>query len=173
MVSTSSKPDIFMLTSGLRERRGPVHVFNPQGIGGVPSTIRWSPVEGCTDVATATRRAEAFASAVQTGGTEDARFWDTTAAGCLRALFTAAALLGGDMRLVTRWAHGEGTSEAIRTLQLAGAQRAGGVAADPGRQGRADRRDDPRGAEPGADVHGRPAAGRVHAARRRRRVRHR
>src|SRR5712692_9800456 len=41
VVSTTTKHDIFLLTSGLRaRRRGPVHVFNPQGIGGVPSTFR-------------------------------------------------------------------------------------------------------------------------------------
>ena len=96
-----------------------MHVFNPQGIGGIPSTIRWSPVDGCTDAATAIRRADAFAAAVNTGGTDDGKFWDSTAAGCLRALFTAAALMGGDMRLVTRWAHGDGTDDAIRTLQHA------------------------------------------------------
>src|SRR5205085_4871931 len=43
---------------------GPVHVFNPQHIGGVPSTFCWSPVEGCEDPATAIRRADAFAFAV-------------------------------------------------------------------------------------------------------------
>ena len=57
MVSTSTKPDMFTLTSGLRARRGQVHVFNPQGTGGIPSTVRWSPLEGCLDPATAIRRA--------------------------------------------------------------------------------------------------------------------
>ena len=50
---------------------GPVHVFNPQGIGAVPSTFRWSPVERCEDPATAIRRADAFAFAVSQKGVED------------------------------------------------------------------------------------------------------
>ena len=41
-----------------------MHVFNPQYIGGVASTFRWSPVDGCEDPATAIRRADAFAFAV-------------------------------------------------------------------------------------------------------------
>jgi type IV secretion system protein VirD4 len=56
VVSTSSKPDMFLLTSGLRAKRGPVHVFNPQGIGGIPSTVRWNPLDGCTEAAVAIRR---------------------------------------------------------------------------------------------------------------------
>jgi hypothetical protein len=79
VVSTSSKPDMFMLTSGLRQLRGPVHVFGPQGIGGIPSTIRWSPVRGCEDPATAIRRADAFTAAVESGGTSDGAFWDSAA----------------------------------------------------------------------------------------------
>ena len=52
VIATTTKPDIFALTSAVRSYRGPVHVFNPQGIGGVPSTFCWSPVEGCEDPAT-------------------------------------------------------------------------------------------------------------------------
>jgi type IV secretion system protein VirD4 len=127
VVSTSSKPDMFMLTSGLRQLRGPVHVFNPQGIGGVPSTIRWSPVRGCEDPATAIRRADAFTSAVESGGTSDGAFWDSAASSCMRALFTAAALTGGDMRLVSRWAHGDGTQEAIDVLIAEGRREMSGA----------------------------------------------
>lgn len=36
VVATTTKHDVFELTSGVRAMRGPVHVFNPQGIGGVP-----------------------------------------------------------------------------------------------------------------------------------------
>jgi type IV secretory pathway TraG/TraD family ATPase VirD4 len=119
VVSTSSKPDLFNVTSGVRAVRGPVHVFNPQGIGGIPSTIRWSPVAGCIDPATAIRRADAFAAAAHSGGTDDGKFWDSTASGCLRALFMAADIIGDDMRTVARWANGEHTTGAIEILQNA------------------------------------------------------
>jgi type IV secretion system protein VirD4 len=83
-----------------------VLVFNPQNIGGVASTFRWNPVEGCSDPAVAIRRADAFANAVSMRGTEDASFWSAKASSYLRALFCAAALSGGDMTTVTRWALG-------------------------------------------------------------------
>ena len=79
VVSTTTKHDVFELTSGIRSRRGPVHVFNPQWIGGVPSTFRWNPVTGCEDPATAIRRADGFANAVSMTGTEDASFWSSKA----------------------------------------------------------------------------------------------
>jgi type IV secretion system protein VirD4 len=106
VVSTTTKHDVFELTSGIRSRRGPVHVFNPQAIGGVQSTFRWNPVAGCDDPATAIRRADGFANAVSMTGTEDASFWSSKASSYLRCLFHAAAIAGGDMRLVTRWALG-------------------------------------------------------------------
>jgi hypothetical protein len=64
VISTTTKADVYGLTSAVRAQHGPVHVFNPQGIGGVASTFRWSPVSGCEDPATAIRRADAFAFAV-------------------------------------------------------------------------------------------------------------
>src|SRR5216683_1690333 len=42
VVSTTTKADVFTFTSGIRAKAGPLAVFNPQGIGGVPSTFRWS-----------------------------------------------------------------------------------------------------------------------------------
>ena len=107
VVSTTTKHDVFELTSGIRARTGPVHVFNPQQIGGVASTFWWNPVAGCDDPATAIRRADGFAHAVSMTGTEDASFWSSKASSYLRCLFCAAALAGGDMRLVTGWALGD------------------------------------------------------------------
>jgi type IV secretion system protein VirD4 len=106
VVSTTTKHDVFQLTSGIRSRLGPVHVFNPQQVGGVPSTFRWNPVAGCADPATAIRRADGFAHAVNMSGTEDASFWTAKASDYLRCLFHPAALAGGDMRIVARWALG-------------------------------------------------------------------
>ena len=79
VIATTTKADIHALTSAVRAQLGPVHVFNPQYIGGVPSTFRWSPVEGCQDPATAIRRADAFAFAVSQKGVEDGTFWSAKA----------------------------------------------------------------------------------------------
>ena len=120
VVATTTKHDVFQLTSGIRSRLGPVHVFNPQRVGAVPSTFQWNPVAGCQDPATAIRRADGFAHAVNMSGTEDASFWTAKASDYLRCLFHAAALAGGDMRLVARWALGS-AEPAEEILDRAGA----------------------------------------------------
>ncbi len=112
VLSTTTKHDMFELTSGIRSRRGPVHVFNPQGVGNVPSTFRWNPLEGCQDPATAIRRADAFAQSVSQKGVEDATFWASKASDYLRAYFFAAAVEGLDFTYITRWVTGAGSTEA-------------------------------------------------------------
>jgi len=121
VVSTTTKHDVFQLTSGIRAQRGPVHVFNPQRIGGLPSTFQWNPVSGCADPATAIRRADGFAYAVNMSGTDEPSFWAGKASDYLRCLFHAAALAGGDMRLVATWALGNAEPAEDRLAQ-AGAE---------------------------------------------------
>ena len=75
VIATTTKSDIYNLTSAVRGYLGPVHVFNPQHIGDVPSTFCWNPIDGCEDPATAIRRADAFAFAVSQKGVEDGSFW--------------------------------------------------------------------------------------------------
>ncbi len=102
VLSTTTKADVFGLTSGVRQATGPAHVFNPQGIGGVPSTFRWSPIDGCQDPAVAIRRADGFANALKLEG--DNAFFANSARSYLRTMFHAAALTRGDMALVAQWA---------------------------------------------------------------------
>ncbi len=116
VLSTTTKHDVFALTSGIRARRGPVHVFNPQGVGSVPSTFRWNPLDGCQDPAVAIRRADAFAQSVSQHDVEDAGFWAATASDYLRAHFHAAALAGLDLRHVARWVSGTNEHEAEEIL---------------------------------------------------------
>jgi hypothetical protein len=120
VLSTTTKHDVFALTSGIRARRGPVHVFNPQGIGDVPSTFRWNPVDGCQDPATAIRRADAFASSVSQHGVEDATFWASKASDYLRSYFHAAALAGLDLTAVAGWVTGMDSDDAEAVLAAAG-----------------------------------------------------
>src|ERR1039457_6445666 len=103
VIATTTKADLYGLTSAVRAQYGPVHVFNPQHIGGVPPTFRWCPVDGCQDPATAIRRADAFAFAVSQKGVEDGSFWSAKASDYLRGYFHAAALAGFDLRAVAAW----------------------------------------------------------------------
>ena len=116
VISTTTKHDVFELTSGVRAERGPIHVFNPQLVGNVPSTFWWNPLEGCQEPATAIRRADAFAQSVSQEGVEDASFWSAKASDYLRAYFHAAALAGLDLRQVARWVTGSGHTEAEAIL---------------------------------------------------------
>src|SRR6202167_4943224 len=122
VIATSTKPDVYALTSAVRVQRGPVHVFNPQRIGDVPSTFCWSPVDGCEDPATAIRRADAFAFAVSQKGVEDGTFWSAKASDYLRGYFHAAALARYDLRAVAAWVSGADPDVAERILAAAGAR---------------------------------------------------
>jgi type IV secretory pathway TraG/TraD family ATPase VirD4 len=122
VIATTTKADVYELTGMVRAARGPVHVFNPQHIGGVPSTFCWSPVEGCQDPATAIRRADAFAFAVSQEGVEDGTFWSAKASDYLRCYFHAAALAGFDLRAVAAWVSGADPHVPEQILAAAGAR---------------------------------------------------
>jgi type IV secretion system protein VirD4 len=122
VLATSTKPDLYALTAAVRTGIGPVHVFNPQYIGGVASTFCWDPVEGCEDPATAIRRADAFAFAVPQKGVEDGSFWSAKASDYLRAYFHAAGLARYDLRTVAAWVSGADPDVPERILIAAGAR---------------------------------------------------
>jgi type IV secretion system protein VirD4 len=122
VIATTTKADIYALTSAVRAQLGPVHVFNPQHTGGVPSTFCWSPADGCQDPATAIRRADAFAFAVSQNGVEDGSFWSAKASDYLRGYFHAAALAGYDLRAVAAWVSGADPDVPERILAAAGAR---------------------------------------------------
>lgn len=119
VLSVTTTPSVFEATSRIRARRGPVHVVNPQNTGGVASTIRWNPLDGCQDPATATRRATAFAQSVQRRP-EGTSFWAAKAGDYLRTYFHAAATEGLDLTSVARWISGTGSTEAEQILNGTG-----------------------------------------------------
>jgi type IV secretory pathway TraG/TraD family ATPase VirD4 len=122
VIATTTKPDIYALTSAVRAFLGAVHVFNPQHIGGVPSTFCWNPIDGCEDPATAIRRADAFAFAVSQKGVEDGTFWSAKASDYLRGYFHAAALARYDLRAVAAWVSGADPDVPEQILASAGAR---------------------------------------------------
>ena len=48
-LTTSTRADLHQLTSPSRRGRGPVYVFNPEGVGDVPSTFAWDLLGVCTN----------------------------------------------------------------------------------------------------------------------------
>jgi type IV secretion system protein VirD4 len=132
VVVTSTRLDLLDHTRDARADRGRVLVFNPTGIGqmnaglaglGAASTVRWSPLAGCTDFATAQRRAEDLIPVGSVQG--EGERWDTQARGLLAVLLHAAALQAstggeGSMRGIARWlAHPDTTTLTEITTALA------------------------------------------------------
>jgi hypothetical protein len=104
---TESRPDIYTATAGYRARVGPVEVFNPENVSGIPSTFTWGMTTGCEDPAEAIRRAADLVGAVANVG--EMAWWVEKSAAALAAGMHAAALLGGDMGDVWAWSNGYGT----------------------------------------------------------------
>lgn len=116
VVTTTTRTDLFENTARLRGQHGTVHVFNPEGIGGVLSTFRWNPLQGCEQPAVALRRAVSFTAATESKGLHDMAFWIGKASSVLASLLHAAALSGRTMHDVYEWAHGMNDAVAERIL---------------------------------------------------------
>jgi type IV secretion system protein VirD4 len=113
-----SRSDMYTLTAGYRSRLGPLEVFNPRGVSGIPSTFRWNITAGCADPAEALLRADGLVGAVATG---DMQWWSEKSAAALAAAMHAADLLGGDMRDVWAWTNSLGYYLIDQARQVPGA----------------------------------------------------
>ena len=103
VVVTTTRGDLHALTARSRAAGGPVHVWNPQRLAGVASTMRWDLLGGCEDPATAIRRAVPL-SAVASYKGEGEDFWAAAIELWLQTLLHVAALRRGSMDLVHYWA---------------------------------------------------------------------
>ena len=106
VIATSTRTDLVELTAACRTRVGPVWVFNPSGLGGLPSTVTFDPLAGCTEPRIAAARAADLLAGAEPPGREatgDREFWTAQARRVLMSLMHAAALGGGSMRDVLSW----------------------------------------------------------------------
>ena len=102
VIATSTRTDLLETVGPFRMRRGPVHVFNPSGLGGIASTITFDPLVGCETPATAYGRAEDLLGNTG-GGDSDRDYWTAQARRVLSGLLHAAALGGATMHDVLDW----------------------------------------------------------------------
>jgi type IV secretory pathway TraG/TraD family ATPase VirD4 len=116
VVTTTTRTDLYENTAASRARHGALHVFNPEGIGGLPSTFRWDPLTGCEHPAIALQRAMAFTAATESKGLHDMTFWIGKASSVLASLLHAAALGQRTMEDVYQWAHGSNDDVPERIL---------------------------------------------------------
>ncbi len=100
LITTSTRLDLAEAVHQARTAKGAVHIFNPAGLGGLPSTVRWRVLTGCDDFATAQRRANDL---IPENPSAEGERWDAQARRILALFLHAAAVTGGSMRDVMRW----------------------------------------------------------------------
>lgn len=105
VVSTSTRTDNYLATRDLRAQRGPVAVFDPQGLAAdtSTSTVRWSPFSGCEDQRVANERATSLVTASGLGSSDRNTEWKTPAATILASLLHAAALSRAPITDLYQW----------------------------------------------------------------------
>lgn len=99
----STGGDLYRNTAAQRAQLGPVMVFNPSDIGGVPSTTGFDLLAGCGDARAATDRAADLLSGTPISGTKKDPEWLELATSALASLLHAAALGGRTMHHVQMW----------------------------------------------------------------------
>lgn len=102
---TSTRIDLIRHTIMTRTLGGRVWTINPDGYGGIGSSLRWSPLTGCTNPTTAMQRAGTLAATGSGGkGSENATFFAGGAYNLLRLAMHAAAVTGENIKIAARWA---------------------------------------------------------------------
>jgi type IV secretion system protein VirD4 len=112
---TSTRIDLYKNTAVARRERGPVLVLNPDGYGGIPSTLKWSPLDGCETPAGASAAAGYLMAAAPQDEGKDA-FWLQQAHDLMRLMMHAAALDGATILDVRDWVSDLSSLEALTIL---------------------------------------------------------
>ncbi|MBK9740973.1 MAG: type IV secretory system conjugative DNA transfer family protein [Actinobacteria bacterium] len=105
VITTSTKPDNIKATLLARAARGPVGVFDPQGMLGAhfAHQVAWDPIDGCEDPIRAATRAEALAANTGITSNGENAVWRGHAKTIIECVLHAAALNGADIDTAYRW----------------------------------------------------------------------
>lgn len=105
VITTSTKPDNIKATLLDRARRGPVGVFDPQGMIGeqFAHLVAWDPIDGCEDPLRAATRADALAANSGISANGENAVWRTHAKTVIECILHAAALNGSNIDTTYRW----------------------------------------------------------------------
>lgn len=119
VIATSSKIGDHRKTIDLRAQVGPVGVFNPQLLGGVPSTIKINPVRGCEDESVASRRGGflLYGARGKDASSNVDDYFTSNANEVLRVLLHAAALDRRTLVDVYLWVQDPTDSTALQILE--------------------------------------------------------
>jgi hypothetical protein len=117
VVATSTRPDTLAITQHARAERGPVAIFDPQRLAGLPGGLRWSPVRGCESPRTALVRARGLSAGTGSSrNVSDGDFWSGQTETALRCLLHAAALDGRRAIDLYRWSLNPALAEDAVTI---------------------------------------------------------
>jgi hypothetical protein len=117
-IVTSTRADLYQLTAGSRSRRGPVYVFNPQGVGGIPSTFAFDLLAPCADLVMARRMAGWLTGALAGAGEShgNLEWFENAGDAAMMACLHAAAIGGYTITGVYGWTQLQGHENALRVL---------------------------------------------------------
>ncbi|RLK52520.1 type IV secretory system conjugative DNA transfer VirD4/TraG family protein [Microbacterium telephonicum] len=123
LVTTSTTNDNLTATMRMRQQRGDVYVFDPQGLSGIRDTLRIDLIAGCEDPLIATQRGMAIVTGTALGRSSQNEEWAQAAGIILSRLLHAAAVGGGSVDDLYEWGsspHAAGTT-AVDYLRDSGA----------------------------------------------------
>jgi type IV secretion system protein VirD4 len=122
LITTSTTNDNLTATMRMRQQRGDVHVFDPQGLSGIRHPMRVNPIVGCEDPLVAMQRGTAIITGTALGASSTNGEWAQASGVVLGRLLHAAAVGNQSIEAVYDW----GTSpaqarDAVDILRAAGA----------------------------------------------------
>lgn len=103
IVTTSTRPDNLTITRGSRARQGEVAVFDPQGLSGLRTGLRWSPILSCEDPLVAAQRGQALVAGTSLGRSQSNQEWGERAGVMVSSLLHAAAVAGRGVDSLYEW----------------------------------------------------------------------
>lgn len=116
VITTSTRGDNVAMTYKKRQEIGPCIVFDPQGLSGVRSSLKWTPYRGCEDTVTATKRADVLIGATGLGSSANNAEWAEVAKTILAYLLHAAALGQVPIAQFALW--GQNPDDAIEAVDI-------------------------------------------------------
>jgi hypothetical protein len=103
LITTSTTNDNLTATMRMRQRRGTVHVFDPQELSGIRDTLRIDPIAGCEDPLVAVQRGSAIVTGTALGASVTNQEWAAASATVLSRLLHAAAVAGRTVSDLYEW----------------------------------------------------------------------
>ncbi|MFK4806151.1 type IV secretory system conjugative DNA transfer family protein [Microbacterium sp. ZW CA_36] len=121
LITTSTTNDNLTATMRMRQTRGTVDVFDPQGLSGIRHPLRVSPIAGCEDPLVAMQRGTAIITGTALGTSNTNQEWAQASGVVLGRLLHAAAVGGKTIAELYDWGTSPGqTRDAVDILKADG-----------------------------------------------------